>query len=1130
MSTADSQRLVQHIRRLAGDPAGTLSDGELLRRYLAVRDEAAFATLMRRHGPMVFAVCQSLLRQRADAEDAFQAAFLILARKAGSVRKHEGLGGWLQRVAYRVALKARMDQHRRQEREAKSARPAAVEPSGDDLSWGELRSILHAELAALPERYRAPLVLCHLEGLTQEEAAHRLGWTATTVKGRLQRGREKLRRRLERRGVALTAALGAALTGQTLAEAAVPSSALPTAAALALAHGFLRPVLPMKLALLSVVFSLSVIAGGMALHSPSQPRPSGSGEPNRSLTVAAQKAGDIHGDPLPEGAVARLGTVRFNHGDGLSNLIFSPDGKTILSLGGGWLCRWDAATGAERGRFPVFKPYLEDQAVLLPDGKTLVALDQASKCDVLQVWDLTQQKAIRTLTLPVTRRGFSVFRRNALSRDGRWAAVNTPEALRVFEVKTGRELYKLAKGGKEIQDVVFAGDRLITVDVKQIIDVWEVATGKLIRRFAHGAPAGFLAASVDGRWLAVLEHHPHQPAGPDYDKDAVHVWDLDTGIKKHTFAARPNQRFRSAHFLAGGKRLLTSSISPQQGKELIVWDVETGKQLRAMTSDVNSSPPAIAINTDGTRLAIGDRMGKIELWDLETGRLLSGDENHHTWAATAFFSPTGKTLHTIGFDSFATWDGQTGKRLDAFAVPRSYDWNAPRRRFSPDGRYAVSFTGEGKQLQAILWDIANRRRLYTFSLSSIYNFVYVDAAFSPDSTLLAAWHAEKEAFWQPDVKNAVVHLWDVRTGKELRSFKLSKADLPGQLSFSGDGKTLLAAGKHMVGLDVAGGKELFSWTIKPLPISEGHMIFVDGKMIQQEPIGWRSLAVSPDGSMIACILNGGFTQEKAPKRLALFETRSGKLRRRWNDASKPSRDYERLAFSPDGQLLASSDGFAVHFWEVATGKEIHTFRGHRGEINHLAFSGDGRLLASTSWDSTVLIWALVAPSKSEDAEKCWADLAAEDARRAHDAVWKLAREPGKSLPLLRDRLHPVQPVSREQLERLIRDLDSDQFAARETATKKLHKLGELAEPALRRILANKPTLEHRRRIEPILAELDGNLPSGEALRSLRAVRVLEYAGTTEARRLLRELASGAEDVALTRQAQAALTRLNRRAP
>src|SRR5579875_2276608 len=114
MNAANSERLVQNIRRLDGDPPGTPSDGELLRRYRETRDQAAFAMLMRRHGPMVFSVCQSVLRQSQDAEDAFQATFLILMQKAGSIRQQHGLGGWLQRVAYRVALRARANSLRRQ--------------------------------------------------------------------------------------------------------------------------------------------------------------------------------------------------------------------------------------------------------------------------------------------------------------------------------------------------------------------------------------------------------------------------------------------------------------------------------------------------------------------------------------------------------------------------------------------------------------------------------------------------------------------------------------------------------------------------------------------------------------------------------------------------------------------------------------------------------------------------------------------------------------------------------------------------------------------------------------------------------------------------------------------------------
>ncbi len=239
---------------------------------------------------------------------------------------------------------------------------------------------------------------------------------------------------------------------------------------------------------------------------------------------------------------------------------------------------------------------------------------------------------------------------------------------------------------------------------------------------------------------------------------------------------------------------------------------------------------------------------------------------------------------------------------------------------------------------------------------------------------------------------------------------------------------------------------------------------------------------------------------------------------------------KQLAFSSDGQLLASSNSEIVQLWEVATGKLIQSFKGHQGNIQALVFSRDDRRLGSASSDSTVLIWDLIGQREKTNLlteakrKECWKDLAGEDARRAHQAVWSLAREPGASVSFLKARLHPVKVVRREQLDRLIKDLDADAFDVRQRAVSELEKLGELAESALRRTLANKPTLEQRRRIEPMLAKLEAGLPSGESLRSLRAVRVLEHAATAEARQLLRELAGGAEGAALTRAAQAALAR------
>src|SRR5205823_616624 len=152
-----------------------------------------------RHGAMVLGVCRRVLRHEADAEDAFQATFLVLARRARAVRRRAALASWLHGVAYRVASKLRARQARRQVVEAGAARLAAVE-AADNLTWGELRTLLDAELQGLPAHYRAPLVLCYLEGKTRDEAAGELGWSLATLRGRLERARQGLRRRLERRG------------------------------------------------------------------------------------------------------------------------------------------------------------------------------------------------------------------------------------------------------------------------------------------------------------------------------------------------------------------------------------------------------------------------------------------------------------------------------------------------------------------------------------------------------------------------------------------------------------------------------------------------------------------------------------------------------------------------------------------------------------------------------------------------------------------------------------------------------------------------------------------------------------------------------------------------------------------
>jgi membrane fusion protein (multidrug efflux system) len=243
-----SRSVFQSIRALFGaGTAGGLSDGELLDRFTAGDGEGAelaFARLVERHGPMVLRVCRSVLRDVHDAEDAFQATFLILALKAGSVRRRDSLTAWLSSVAYNVAATARTSAARRREHEWKAglARPLAVAEADHDDGG----RAIHEELRRLPERYRSVLVLCCLEGLTQQQAAVQLGWPLGTVQSRLARGRRRLCARLARRGVTPAGAVPFPPSGPeaTQAQVILPMALSSSTVRLALTIGAARDLAP----------------------------------------------------------------------------------------------------------------------------------------------------------------------------------------------------------------------------------------------------------------------------------------------------------------------------------------------------------------------------------------------------------------------------------------------------------------------------------------------------------------------------------------------------------------------------------------------------------------------------------------------------------------------------------------------------------------------------------------------------------------------------------------------------------------------------------------------------------------------------------------------------------------------
>jgi RNA polymerase sigma factor (sigma-70 family) len=271
-------KVLQTLRHVVSPPdAGRTADGQLLTRFVVGRDESAFAALVRQHGPMVYGVCRRVLGHEHDAEDAFQAAFLVLVRKAGSVVKRESVGSWLYGVAYRTALEARavLARRRLRERPADEAPDPAVEPP-EPQDW---RPLLDRELNRLPEKYREAVVLCDLEGRPRKEAARRLRVAEGTLSSRLAAARRLLARRLTARGLTLS---GGALATSLSANAANAAIAAPTAlisstvraaslaaagrltataGAAALSNGVIKAMWMTKLKIGAAVLALAATAG-----------------------------------------------------------------------------------------------------------------------------------------------------------------------------------------------------------------------------------------------------------------------------------------------------------------------------------------------------------------------------------------------------------------------------------------------------------------------------------------------------------------------------------------------------------------------------------------------------------------------------------------------------------------------------------------------------------------------------------------------------------------------------------------------------------------------------------------------------------------------------------------------------
>jgi RNA polymerase sigma factor (sigma-70 family) len=1153
MTNGQVRTVLRHIRRLA-DPStvSALSDRQLLERFASLHEERAFDVLLQRHGKMVLGVCQRVLHDEHEAEDVFQATFLVLARKAGSERWHESVGPWLHEVAYRLAVKTRANAVRRQLVTAQAEHRRCAETL-TEVAARELRAVLDEELDRLPEKYRAPVVLCYLEGKTNEQAAALLGLRTYTLKGRLALARERLRIRLTRRGLAPSVGLLGVGLGTELAQATVPPVLLASTARIAtlltaketvlatgvsaqvasLIEGMLKTMFVSKLktgfAVLLAVSMLAVGAGLLAHQSLAVKPADTQQDVERNLRakvenpppVVREKAVrlDQYGDPLPPGVIARMGTARFHHSNQVNSVAYSPDGKTVISTTFHEVCIWDAATGKELRRFSDFTstPYA---FVVSPDQKTVASTDQPG---FIEFWDLATGKKLRAWEMASVKELPENQRRTrqiAYSPDGQLLATSAQDrVLRLWNAATGEEVRQLT-GAKAFEWlIVFSPDGKTVAygHVDNSIRLCETATGRqLVRIPGHVDLAGSICFSPDGKILASARR-AYSRSG-DVDCKA-RLWDVATG-KELRHLTGHEKGIHQVAFAADGKTLASGSVDGT----IRLWDVATGKELRKIQGHSRGDfkgVTAVAFAPDGKTLASGGNDQTIRQWDLATGQERQGAGGHQDRVQAVAFSPDGRTLASASEDkTVRLWDAWTGRELrliEAGELLGESGVVGTVLLFSPDGRTLLTNCLDST---IRFWDPATGKELHRIQQPKEY--AAVTLALAPDGkTLATSEYTRPTANFLPRGRLA---LWDVATGKELRTLSCSSSFV-GYLAFAPDGQSLLGLGANLLTKkgrlhvwETATGKEERGFDKLPTLTDD-----------------LRGFAVSGDGRWLAFSLFE-FKDKQAEVVTYLWDIITGKVIHRFTQPFH--RSNQGLAFSPDNRVLAAlGHNGTVHLWDIVTGKERRCFTGQRGSGRALAFSADGALLASGSYDTTALVWDVAGrlsrkkgPLTGQELAARWAELAGDDAARADQAIWTLAAVPEQTLPLLRERLQPATPADPQRVARLIGDLNSDRFAVRRQGTAELEKLGDAAEPALRQTLTTSLTLEMRQRIEQLLEKITQSIlaPAPERLRTIRALEVLEHIGTAEARRLLETLSRGTPDVWLTREAKTSLERLARR--
>ncbi len=795
-------------------------------------------------------------------------------------------------------------------------------------------------------------------------------------------------------------------------------------------------------------------------------------------TSHAQQPGeprlDRFGDPLPVGALARLGTLQFHH---CTRAAYSPNGKIIATYDGHNITLWDVETSR---RIRELTPDLENRwivsVVFSPDGKKLAAVGDTGAR--LQYWNLDTFNSVKLEQKWGNVTGGDWSNAAAFSSDSKTLYAGSTTTIYAWDVASGKKLKELPllDLNQPVPGVViaFSPDGMLAATWGENMHLWDTQTGKLLHKIDVPSVREIMRFSPDNKSLVI--------AG---ERNSVIVYSVETGKKVQSLYVP--ERVASVAFSPDGKTL-AAAINGTTFREQIhvvqIWDFTNLK-----TPPVKYPAPgisAVLFSPNGKTLAWTSHGQTLCFMDRATGKDLHPAASHRGAIKALVYHPDGKRIISAGEEgTIRIWDANTGESLH---VLRGHVGEIHGLALFPNGKLLAS-GGEDNRVR--LWDIDLAKNVF---VSKTEGNAVTATAYSADGTLLASTG-----------RSGVVSLRDPATGKLLDQIDSTYAL---GLAISPDGKTLAVAGDHgplML-------HNLSTTKVKEIPAA----------------MGGTSVAYSPNGKLLAVGAHGTTWLLDAATH-AVLRKLPGHHNRRGCVAFSPDSRY--LASVSDG--YGGEHDRTIRIFEMASGSEILPFKKDL-PIFAAAFSPDGSKLVVGGDDATAVVLDLHNLTGKKRADRLsetelsarWEILSRLDAAGAYEAKVDLLHAPNSSVLFLGKQLKPAPAIDAKHIQELIKSLDSDVFKERDQATKELEQLGELVQETMRKALAGNPPPEAHQRLQTLLSNLDQFTPT--QLRNIRDVEILETIGTPEALKIIDQLAKGNPDGLITSQSKAVVARVQKK--